>query len=217
MKNETSTLNFTVDDVNIIETSINYDGFFKVHEYHLSHKLFNGGESPVISREIFERGDAVVVMPYDPNRDTLVFNEQFRPGALRTQNCPWLLEFVAGMFGEHESPEEVAIREAKEEANLELDIDDIEPIMTYLSSPGGTSEQIHLYVAKVSAENIGGIYGLDEEAEDIRVSELSRVDALALLEHGKINNASTVIGLQWLALHGETLRAKWLSNDDNSE
>ena len=215
MKTKSNKDIFTADDVNILELSVKFNGFFKIHEYRLSHKLFNGGESAVISREIFERGDAVVVIPYDPVRDTLVFNEQFRPGALRTQSQPWLLEFVAGMFDINETPEQVAIREAKEEANLDIDITDLEPVMSYLSSPGGTSEEIHLYVANVNSEGVEGIFGLDEEAEDIRISAYSRCDALRLLEQGKINNASTVIGLQWIALHGENLRKKWLNNENN--
>lgn len=216
MKEKSDFSNFTINDVEIHQIEVKYEGFFKVNEYLLTHKLFNGRNSNQFSREIFERGDAVVLMPYDPVRDTLVFNEQFRPGAIRTQQHPWLIEFVAGMFGEGESPEEVAIREAKEEANLEIKVTDIFPIMRYLSSPGGTSEQIHLYAAKVDATNVGGVFGLDNENEDIRVFEMKRTDALALLDNGKITNAATIIGLQWLALHGDQLRQKWQSNDKYS-
>ncbi len=216
MKEKSDFSNFTINDVKIHHIEAKYEGFFKVNEYLLTHKLFNGGDSNKFSREIFERGDAVVLMPYDPVRDSLVFNEQFRPGAIRTQQHPWLLEFVAGMFGEGESPEQVALREAKEEADLEIKISDISPIMRYLSSPGGTSEQIHLYVAKVDASNVGGVFGLDNENEDIRVFEMSRAEALALLDSGKITNAATIIGLQWLALHGEQLRQTWQKNDKHS-
>ncbi|WP_286262797.1 NUDIX domain-containing protein [Thalassotalea atypica] len=214
MKIKSLIAGFTRNNVNIHKVLTKYDGFFKINEYQLSHALFQGGESHLLSREIFERGDAVVLMPYDPKRDSLVFNEQFRPGALRTTENPWLLEFVAGMFGENESPQDVAIREAKEEANLDIYINDIEPIMEYLSSPGGTSEKIHLYVAKVDARNVSGVFGLKTEGEDIRVSEIKRADALMLLAEGKICNAATIIGLQWLALNSEALRAKWQDNDN---
>ena len=212
MKIKSLIAGFTRNNVNIHKVLTKYNGFFKVNEYQLSHTLFNGEESPHLSREIFERGDAVVLIPYDPIRDSLVFNQQFRPGALRTVENPWLLEFVAGMFVEHESPQDVAIREAKEEANLTVLPQDIEPVMEYLSSPGGTSEKIHLYVAKVDASNVGGVFGLAEEGEDIRVSEIKRDDAMVLLAEGEICNAATIIGLQWLALNSEMLRVKWRDN-----
>lgn len=194
-------LQFTHDDVSITSVHSCYQGFFKMNEYSLSHKLFSGEQSESITREIFERGDAVVVMLYDPINDVVVMLEQFRPGALRTNDSPWLLEFVAGMFNENESPIDVAVREVKEEANITIKPTDLTPVMKYLSSPGGTSECIHLYVALVDSTNVGGVYGLAEEHEDILLHTLSRQQALVLLEEGKITNAATIIGLQWLAMN----------------
>lgn len=198
-------------DYTIHQRETKYDGFFNVDEIHLSHKLYQGSESEVISREIFVRGDAVVLLPYDPVKDLIVFNEQFRAGAMNSSivkngDSPWLLEFVAGMFGENESPIEVAIREAKEEANLTIEEKDIQKVMKYFSSPGGTSEVIHLYVAKVDSDKAGGIYGLPEEGEDILTHVISRIDAMELLAHGKISNAATIIGLQWLQMNYQQLQ-----------
>jgi len=202
---------FNNNDVEISNIITKYQGFFKVDEYQLRHRLYQGGYSKIFTREIFDRGDAVVLMPYDIRNDNLVFVSQFRAGALakykgRKQQSPWLLEFVAGMFGENESPIEVAIREAKEEANLTLFATDIEPIMQYFSSPGGSNEMIHLYIGFVDSTDINGndltgVYGLANENEDILVSVISRVEAMSLLAQGKINNAATVIGLQWLQLN----------------
>jgi len=200
---------FTPEDVIEHAKETKYQGFFKINEYHVSHKLFNGGFSKVLRREIFERGDAVVLLPYDPVRDTLVLQEQFRPGVMRSGEYPWLLEFVAGMFGEGESAAEVAIREAKEEADLDIAEADLVPVLKYFSSPGGMSEYIHLYVARVDTANVDGVYGLEEEGEDIRVHVVSRAEALELLEKGKINNAATIIGLQWLALNYQKLQTSW--------
>ncbi len=192
---------FGHNDIEILQIITRYQGFFKIDEYHLRHRLFNGGYSNVLTREIFDRGDAVVLMPYDAVNDRVVFTCQFRPGALKRQQTPWLLEFIAGMFATNENPIEVAIREAKEEANLSITAGDIYPIMQYLSSPGGTNENIHLYVGLIDSSNINGVYGLPEEGEDILVTSFSRTEAMALLTQGKINNAATVIGLQWLQLN----------------
>ncbi len=200
---KTALLQFDKSDVCVQEVATKYHGFFKVNEYQLQHKLYNGQQSAIVSREIFERGNAVVIMPYDPVLDQLVLIEQFRPGALQSKESPWLLEFVAGMFNDNERPVDVAIREAKEEANIDINTADIRFVMKYLSSPGGMSECIHLYLAKIDASIVsaGEVFGLDEENEDILLHLVSRVDALALLEQGKITNAATIIGLQWLAMH----------------
>ncbi|WDE13016.1 NUDIX domain-containing protein [Thalassomonas haliotis] len=200
---------FSSEDVIEHAKETKYQGFFKINEYHISHRLFNGGFSKVLTREVFERGDAVVLLPYDPVNDSVVLLEQFRPGVLRSGASPWLLEFVAGMFDEGESAGEVAVREAKEEADLDIKEADLVPVLKYFSSPGGMSEYIHLYAARVDSSDVGGVYGLEQEGEDIRVQVFPRTQALQLLEKGKISNAATIIGLQWLALNYQKLQTLW--------
>lgn len=200
-------LRFKKADAKLLEKKRVYDGFFKMDEYLLSHRLFAGGESEAFTREVFERGDAVVVIPYDVARQQVVLIEQFRAGALTRCETPWMLEFVAGMFEENESATEVGARECKEEANIDVKPIELKKVMTYLSSPGGMSETMHLYWADVDASGVEGVHGLDEENEDILVHVVSIDDALRLLNEGKITNASTVIGLQWLALNYKTLSA----------
>ncbi len=202
-------LRFTQSDVTVHHKQRHYQGFFSLDEYQVSHLLYNGGSSNILKREVFERGDAVVVIPYDSKLDRVVLIEQFRPGAIRTQNTPWLLEFVAGMFDENERPVDVAMREAKEEANIDISPDKIDKVMRYLSSPGGMSEEIHLFVADVDSKNIAGVHGLAQENEDILVHTMSRVAAIELLECGKISNSATVIGIQWLQLNYHRLQQKW--------
>lgn len=204
---QVSMLQYDKADVTISAIETKYNGFFKLNEYNLNHKLFSGDQSGTFTREIFERGDAVVVMLYDPKKDTLLLLEQFRPGVLRVNETPWMLEFVAGMFDDNESPIEVAIREAKEEADIELKPESIKLIMKYFSSPGGTSECIYLHWATFDSSKVfsGSVHGLAHEHEDIMLHVVSRNDALALLTQGKISNAATVIGLQWLAINYQSL------------
>lgn len=207
-KNEPVTmLQYGHADVSISTIETKYQGFFKINEYTLVHKLFSQKQSNEFTREVFERGDAVVVMLYDQIKDKLLLLEQFRAGALRAGETPWLLEFVAGMFGDNESAVDVAVRETKEEANIELSHKQLKLIMKYLSSPGGMSEYVHLYWAPFDSDKVspGDVYGLDDENEDILLHIISRVDALALLGEGKISNAATIIGLQWLAINYQNL------------
>jgi len=206
---------FDNSDVSLHSVATKYQGFFKMNEYSLQHTLFSGEQSQTFTREIFERGDAVVVMPYDVKQDKLLLIEQFRPGAIRGDDSPWLLEFIAGMFDDNESPVEVAIREAEEEANIKLNADDLQLIMQYLSSPGGMSERIHLYIACFDSGQVndGAVYGLPEENEDILLHLVSRTQALDLLAQGKITNAATIIGLQWLAMNYQSLTIKGTDSD----
>lgn len=195
------------NDVEIIARETLYRGFFSLNLYRFRHRLFNGDMSPEIKREIFERGHAAVLLPYDPVRDEVVLIEQLRIAAIDTSSSPWLLEMVAGMIETGESVEDVCRREAQEEAGVE--VGRCKPVLSYLASPGGTSERLSIMVGEVDATTAVGIHGLEEEHEDIRVHVVSREQAYRWVEEGAIDNAASVIALQWLALHHESLRKEW--------
>lgn len=190
--------------VRVIERKLVFDGYFKIIRYRLAHSLFDGGEGPEISREIFERGRAVAVLPYDPQRDEVVLIEQFRPGAFGVEPNPWLIETIAGIVEPGEGIEAVARREANEEAGLELS--NIKPIFRYFASPGGSTETVDLFLGKVDASAAGGHFGLAEEGEDIKVHVISSQLAFAWLTEGRIKVATTIIALQWLLANRERLR-----------
>ncbi|MEQ6969688.1 ADP-ribose diphosphatase [Pectobacterium polaris] len=199
---------FTKDDVEIIARETLYDGFFSLERYRFRHRLFNGGMSGEVSREILERGHAVVLLPYDPVRDEVVLIEQIRIAAYDTSASPWLFELVAGMIEPGESHEEVARREAEEEAGLR--VGRCRPIINYLASPGGTSERLAVMVGEVDTRTAKGIHGLAEENEDIRVHVVNRQQSYQWVEEGIVDNAASVIALQWLALHHEELKREWV-------
>ncbi|HCM9193856.1 ADP-ribose diphosphatase [Enterobacter cloacae] len=198
---------FAKNDVEIIARETLYSGFFSMELYRFRHRLFNGEMSGEIKREIFERGHAAVLLPFDPVRDEVVLVEQIRIAAYDVSESPWLLEMVAGMIEEGESVEDVARREALEEAGLV--VGRTKPVLSYLASPGGTSERLSIMVGEVNATTAEGIHGLADENEDIRVHVVSREQAYQWVEEGKIDNAASVIALQWLQLHYQTLRNEW--------
>ncbi len=191
----------------VLEQEHCYRGFFRLDRYRIRHELFDGGSVEIV-REVFERGHAAAVLPYDPVLDRVVFIEQFRIGAIRRRGGPWLLEFVAGIIEPGEDPAQVVRREAVEEAGCEIGT--LEPVSEFILSPGGCSEQIYLFCGRVDASRAGGIHGLDHEGEDIRVSAVGFDEAMRFLEAGKIGNATTIIALQWLALNRDALRERWL-------
>lgn len=196
------------DAIDIRERKTVYRSFFRIDHFRLRHRLYAGGWSPELSREIFLRHDAAAILLYDPRRDTLVFIEQFRLAAHLAGFPAWQLEIVAGIIDKDEPAAAVARREAQEEAGLSL-IGEILPIHRFLPSPGGSTETVDLFCGRVDAGNAGGIHGLADESEDIKVVVKSSDEAFALLETGKIQNAFTLIALHWFAAKRETLRRLW--------
>jgi ADP-ribose pyrophosphatase len=195
------------DDVEISEREVCFSGFYQLDRLQLRHRQFAGGMGPLLSRELFVRRDAVCVLPYDPQRDCVVLIEQFRIGALDKSPSPWLLELVAGLIDDGEQPEQVALREAIEEADLALT--SLWPITQYYPSPGGSDERVHLFVGRCDSEGAGGVHGLAEEGEDIRVHVWPLEDALDAVKDGRIDNAASIIALQWLALNRAEVRGLW--------
>ncbi|EIV8645447.1 ADP-ribose diphosphatase [Vibrio parahaemolyticus] len=197
---------FTSRDVEIISKESVFEGFFKMVKYRFKHKLFAGGWSDVVEREMFERGHAAAMLPYDPKTDQVVIIEQIRVGALEHEH-PWQLEIVAGMIDRDESAEEVIRREAEEEAGIT--VGRVASVTSYYPSSGGCSEKLDVFVGEVDASKAHGIHGLDYEDEDIRVHVLSREQAYQWVKDGRFENGASIIALQWLQLNHQELRSQW--------
>ncbi len=194
-------------DVEVLEHTVRHDGYFRIEVYRLRHRRFGGGWTEVMTRELFERGHAAVVLPYDPARDRVVLIEQFRIGAYAAGLGPWMIEAVAGIIEPGEAPEEVVRREALEEAGCAVTA--LEAIGTVMPSPGGSSEILHLYCGRVDSAGVGGLHGLEHEHEDIRAFTLPLDAALERLARGEIVNGNAVMTLQWLALNRARLQVTW--------
>ena len=197
-------------DFDVLEKVVCFQGFFRLERYRLRHRKFNGEWGRPITRELFERGHAAAVLPYDPQTDEVLLIEQFRAGAMSAPGGPWLLEIVAGMIEANETPEQVVARESIEEANCQ--IGNLIPLYDYLVSPGGTTERIALFCGRVDMQTIeaGAVYGNHGEDEDIKVHVMLLNEAIRLLNIGRINSASAIIALQWLALNRDSVRRRWL-------
>ena len=195
------------DAVEILGRETAYDGFFKLERWHLRHERFDGGWTGEMTRELFERGHAAAVLPYDPERDEVVLIEQFRIGAHAAGLDPWMVEVVAGIIEDGERPEQVVRREALEECGLHLS--ELVPLHTFLLSPGGSSETLHLYAGRVDTTEAGGHFGVAEEHEDIRAFTLPAEEAIGLMQQGRIHNAPALVALQWLQTNRPDLQRRW--------
>jgi ADP-ribose pyrophosphatase len=194
----------TGKDFEIVEEIPVYRGFFNLSRLRVRHTLFRGGWSELRDLELFHRGRCVGVLPYDPATDRVVLIEQFRVGALGVKPDPWLIEIVAGAVEDGETPEAVAHRETLEEAGCA--IRELIRIGEFFPTPGACSERITLFLGLVDSEGAGGVYGLAEEHEDIRVEVLDFDEAFRGIETGRVDSGVAIVALQWLALNRERLR-----------
>lgn len=196
-------------DVEIIERHTVYKSFTQVDVLRLRHRMFAGGMSPVIQRELVVKPEAVAVLIYDPALDAVLLIEQFRVGAIDETN-PWQLEVVAGLVDvAGEGLEAVAHREVKEEAGVTLTR--LEKVASFFLSQGGSNERFTLFVGQADLSEIktGNLHGLPEEGEDIRVCVIAVQTALDYLQSGDLFNAPLLIALQWLGLNHKNLQTRW--------
>jgi ADP-ribose pyrophosphatase len=193
----------------VLDRQVVFQGYFRIDKYRLRYRRYAGDWSNAVWREVFERGHAAAVLPYDPVRDEVVLIEQFRVGALDAPGGAWLLDIVAGIIEAGEDAEAVARRESVEEAGVTLK--DLIPIHDYFASPGGTSERVALYCGRVDASRAGGYFGLQAEAEDIKAMAMAFDAAQAEMARRAMLPASLLIAMQWLALNREAVRRRWRS------
>jgi ADP-ribose pyrophosphatase len=179
------------------------DAFFKVDDYSVSYERYDGKMSEYLSRLNFERGDAVGVLLFNVDTRSVVLVEQFKLPTLigRRRDDPatqdgWIVELTAGMIAARETAERAAIRETLEETGYQ--IGNPELICKFLSSPGGTSERIFLYFAKVTDAKRPGKDKIGVDDENIRVLEVSVNDLFDQLENGEIDDPKLAIAAYWL-------------------
>lgn len=191
--------------VDVEDVSVAYAGYLKVKKYRLRHERFDGGMSRPIEREVVDRGAIAAVLPYDPVADAVVLIEQFRPGAHAAGHGAWLQEIIAGVVEPGETPEDMARREAMEEAGLALA--DLVPVAGLFLTPGICTEFCNIYCAVCDSSAAGGLHGHADEGEDIRAAVHPFAEVEAMVRDGRVSNAITAIALQWLMLNRKRLRA----------
>jgi ADP-ribose pyrophosphatase len=198
----------THPDLQIIDATTQFARHLRIDVVRFRHRRFDGGWSGERVFDICRRGAAAAVVLYDPALDCVVLIEQFRPAALYGGRSPWQIEAVAGLVDSDEPPEAVAAREIGEETGLAA-IGPLVPIQCMLPACGSFDEVVWLYCGRVDASAAGGVHGLAEEHEDIRVIVKTIAEVEAMLDAGRIESAHTLIGLYWLLRHREGLRREW--------
>lgn len=197
------------DDVKILERTRLYKGHFRLDRYRFRHRKFSGRWSKTVVREVLDRGGAVALLLYDPDRDAVVLVQQFRLPAMLAGSNGWQIEPVAGLTDhDGESEEDVARREAKEESGLDI-AGDLIFAHRILPSTGALTERVSIYCARVDSRKARGVHGNPEEGEDIRVVVKPFHDAMRMMHAGEIDNAHCVVALYWLAANRARLKRRW--------
>lgn len=204
MKNKLDQTPRTLADVEVLSRDLVGRGWGKLERFRLRHRRFDNEWSEAMERDVYTIGESINLVPYDPRLDAVLLIEQFRSCGLPWNEATWLIEGIAGMIGPKESPPEVCKREAIEEADCF--IDEPHPISVLYSSPGGYGERAHLFAARADLSQAGGVHGLAEEHEDIRVLVVPLEEALTACDDGRIRDAKTIVMIQWLARHREVFR-----------
>lgn len=162
--------------------------------------LRNNGEWQTQQREFYDRGNGATILLYNLAQQTVVLTRQFRfPVFMNGLESGLLIEAAAGLLDEA-SPEERIRLEAEEETGYQVQA--IEKVFEAYMSPGSVTEKLYFYVAEYEhQQRVGSGGGLEQEGEDIEVLELSFTQALAMMQTGEIQDAKTIMLLQYAALH----------------
>lgn len=189
-----------------------WSGRFPLEVVHFRHRCFDGTISATRRWELWRRGAAAAMLPYDPIADRVVLIEQFRLPALAAGVDPVMVELPAGLCDPGEAPEQTIAREMQEEIGLSASRTEL--IGRFVLSPGGSDECCHLFVGCIAApdadsEGLAGTAGLASEHEDIRARVHPAARAIAAALAGAYANSVTAIALLWLAARRDWLRRQW--------
>jgi nudix-type nucleoside diphosphatase (YffH/AdpP family) len=186
------------------QTTVFRQLFMRIEAVHLRHERYDGSMSPELLRLSFEHGDGVAALVHDTAHDHVILVEQFRYSTYK-DGPGWLLEVPAGRVESHEYDDLAGAIRRELHEEIGFTVNELRLLRTFYLSPGISSERTFLFYARVTADDrlgMGG--GLDAEDEDLRVVSLPVAEALARLDGGDIQDARTIIGLEWLRRQRET-------------
>ena len=189
-----------IKKINLKVKKINkvFNGFNKIKRYKFQHKLFDSSWSNIISREILITKNAVAILPYDKVKNKVILIKQFRLGALLSDYNPFQIEIIAGLVEKSDKDlKSAVIREAKEEAGIEVKYKKIQSIRDVLNSSGSTNESTSIFFCECTFNKLKRIKGNSNEDENIEVLVLSPKKAFELLFKKKIHSVNTIIALEW--------------------
>lgn len=152
-------------------------------------------------RETYDRGNGATILLYDPERRRVLLTRQFRyPVYVNGHPDGMLLETAAGLLDD-DDPITAIRREAQEETGV--DVGELTHVWDVYMSPGSVTERIHFFAAPYDGSALTTHRGgLADEGEHIELLDLGIEEALAMIRDGRIQDAKTIMLLQWAVLDG---------------
>ncbi len=190
--------------VNNVQSESAYNGFFKMDKVTFDQTKFNGEKMENVTREVFKRNPVVFLSLFDPKTKMHLITEQVRIGAIVSDqvDSPLVLEPIAGIIDQGETPLDAAVREAKEETGVDVDINSIKIIQEGFTTPGGSSEYAYFATGLFdSTQYVPQEGGVEGEQEDIRSHLITHEKAMEMIFSGKVNALSTAFGIYWHNSH----------------
>ncbi|MBN9076363.1 MAG: GDP-mannose pyrophosphatase [Rhizobiales bacterium 65-79] len=193
------------DRIRIRSVELLSDGWTRLKKVVLDYRRREGGLETQ-TREVYERGEAATVLPYDPDRGTVLLVRQFRLPVYLASGAETMLEACAGVLDEDEDAETCIRREAEEEMGCRLR--NLKRLCAAYTIPGCVTEKVTFFTARYSpADRISAGGGHPGEGEDIEVVEMGLGDAFAATRDGRIIDAKTIVLVQALMLEESGVRA----------
>jgi nudix-type nucleoside diphosphatase (YffH/AdpP family) len=185
------------DRIRVKDVRLLSDNYAVLKTTTLDYRRANG-EWQTQRRETYDRGNGATLLPYHLAQRTVILVRQFRYPAYINGYDDLLIEAAAGLLDDA-SPEVRIRAEAEEEIGYRLG--KVEKVFEAFMSPGSITEKLHFFVAEYEPSmRIGDGGGLASEGEDIEVLELPIDQALAMIGDGRIQDAKTIMLLQYAAL-----------------
>ena len=185
--------------ITIQKTELLSDNWYILKKVTFDYQMdLNDSETQV--REVYDRGNGAVILLYNSAKKTVVLTRQFRlPTYLNGNRSGMVIEACAGLL-DTENPEECIIRETEEETGYRLS--SVKKVFQSYMSPGSVTEILDFFIGEYDSEmkvSEGG--GLAEEHENIEVLEYSFDEAYQMIASGEINDAKTIMLLQYAKIN----------------
>ena len=176
------------------------DNFFQLKKVKYEMEK-SDGSTEELNREVYMSSNGATVLLYNKENESVILTRQFRlPTYLNNNKTGLMIETCAGIIEDHDNPTETILREIMEETGYK--VNKATKVFQLYSTPGSVAEMLFYFVAQYTSENRKGEGGgLDEESEDIEVLEMPFEEAYTKMQTGEINDAKTVILLQYARLH----------------
>jgi ADP-ribose pyrophosphatase len=157
-------------------------------------KLNNGKD---FSRSIILEDDAVIIIPLFEDQSIRLIHEY------RAASQQWMIQLPAGGVKLNETQSIAAHRELAEEAGLFTG--KLEKIGGYYSSPGTTTEFLHIFLATELENTKKGKLDIDEHIEHI-TWDYSR--CIKGIRNQEITDSKTIATILYAGLHCDLLKLK---------